>query len=109
MNHDVAFLHEKTREERDAEGWANAIVISDSDDEDVPVASLAAPPVASAAAAVLLATPPAAASSSSNGKRPIIYQPDVKPDVDEKPDIKRFKPDDAQQPAATAAAAVVPS
>jgi hypothetical protein len=36
---EVAFEGEKTRAQRDAEGWANAIVLSSDDDEDVPVVS----------------------------------------------------------------------
>ena len=80
MEDEPEVVREKTRAERDAEGWANAIVLSSDDDDEPP----AAPP-----------RPSGASSSKAAGKRPVAWahdEDDVKPDV--KPDVKKFKPDD---------------
>ena len=89
MNDDeVEVARERTRAERDAEGWANAIVLSSDDDDDMPSALPAARPA-----------PPAA--SNAAGKRPVSHPVD-----DVKPDVKRIKPD---QDASAAPAGHVPA
>ena len=85
---EVVVQAELSREERDAKGFRNAIVISDSDDEGAS---------SRPAAAVKKAGPSSSGASSSNsaGKRPATADPD-----DVKPDVKQIKPAPAPIPQA---------
>ena len=83
----IAISHVKSRAERDAEGFANAIVLSsDDDDNDVP----RAPPLVLPRSSV----PGGSSSSSAAGKRPMSEQATV----DVKPDIKRLRPETTPVP-----------
>lgn len=86
---EVVVQAELSREERDREGFRNAIVISDSDDEGA----------SSRPAAAVKKTGAASSSSSTScnsaGKRPATADPD-----DVKPDVKQIKPAPAVKPQA---------
>ena len=79
---EVSVQQVKSLEERNREGWANAIVISSSDEDEEHGAAAARP------------RPPVA-----RGKRPLLAQPvatDDKPDI--KPDLKRMRADASPAP-----------